>query len=71
MEPVTIAYMIFGALWVAGAITYLQIMAAKLPNNEYFTPKPKRTSIGHSSTSRPKNKRKRLSWKKYNRQGNR
>ena len=27
MEPVTIAYMIFGALWVAGAITYLQIMA--------------------------------------------
>ena len=26
MEPVTIAYMIFGALWVAGAITYLQIM---------------------------------------------
>ena len=27
MEPVTIAYIIFGALWVAGAITYLQIMA--------------------------------------------
>jgi len=23
MEPVTIAYIIFGALWVAGAITYL------------------------------------------------
>jgi hypothetical protein len=46
-------------------------MAAKLPNNEYFTPKPKRTSIGHSNTSRPKNKKKRLNWKKYNRQGNR
>jgi len=23
MEPVTIVYIIFGALWVAGAITYL------------------------------------------------
>ncbi len=23
MEPVTIAYIIFGALWVAGALTYL------------------------------------------------
>jgi hypothetical protein len=23
MEPVTIAYIFFGALWVAGAITYL------------------------------------------------
>ena len=29
MEPVTIAYIIFGALWVAGAITYLQIMATE------------------------------------------
>ena len=44
-------------------------MVAKLPNNEYFTPIKKRTSIGHSSRSRPKNKRKRLTWKKYNRQG--
>ena len=26
MEPVTIAYIFLGALWVAGAITYLQIM---------------------------------------------
>ena len=26
MEPITIAYIFFGALWVAGAITYLQIM---------------------------------------------
>ena len=33
MEPVTIAYMIFGALWVAGAITYLQIMAVENINN--------------------------------------
>ena len=46
-------------------------MPAKLPNNEYFTPIKKRTSIGHSSKSKPKNKRKRLSWTKYNRQGNR
>ena len=44
---------------------------AKTPSNEYFTPIKKRTSIGNSSRSRPKNKRKRLSWKKYNRQGNR
>jgi hypothetical protein len=42
---------------------------AKTPSNEYFTPVKKRTSIGNSSRSRPKNKRKRLSWKKYNRQG--
>ena len=69
MEPVTIAYIIFGTLWVMGAITYLQNMAPKLPNNEYFTPTKKRTSIGHSNKSKPKNKRKRLTWKKYNRQG--
>ena len=42
---------------------------AKTPSNEYFTPVKKRTSIGHSSQSRPKNKKKRLTWKKYNRQG--
>ena len=42
---------------------------AKTTSNEYFTPIKKRTSIGHSSKSRPKNKRKRLTWKKYNRQG--
>ena len=29
MEPVTIAYIFFGTLWVMGAITYLQIMAIK------------------------------------------
>lgn len=46
-------------------------MTAKLPNNEYFTPVKKRTSIGNSSRSKPKNKHKRLNWKKYNRQGNR
>ena len=37
--------------------------------NIYFTPVKKRTSIGHSSRSRPKNKSKRLNFKKYNRQG--
>ena len=37
--------------------------------NEYFTPVKKRTSIGHSSRSRPKNKSKKLNFKKYNRQG--
>ena len=37
--------------------------------NEYFTPVKKRTSIGHSSRSRPKNKSKRANFKKYNRQG--
>ena len=29
----------------------------------------KRTSIGHSPRSRPKNKHKRRMWKQYNRQG--
>lgn len=29
----------------------------------------KRTSIGHSSRSKPKNKHKLRQWKKYNRQG--
>ena len=37
MEPVTIAYIFFGTLWVVGALTYLQIMA-KNTTNEYFTP---------------------------------
>ena len=70
MEPVTIAYICFAALWIAGAITYLQYMAQKI-TNEYFTPVKKRTSIGSSSRSKPKNKHKIKSWKKYNRQGNR
>ena len=70
MDPVTIAYICFGTLWVMGAITYLQIIA-KTPSNEYFTPVKKRTSIGNSSRSKPKNKHKIKSWKKYNRQGKR
>ena len=37
--------------------------------NEYFTPVKKRTSIGNSTRSKPKNKHKLKSWKKYNRQG--
>jgi len=44
---------------------------AKTPSNEYFTPVKKRTSIGNSSHSCPKNKHKLKSWKKYNRQGKR
>ena len=43
---------------------------AKKITNEYFTPVRKRTSIGNSSKSKPKNKHKLKSWKKYNRQGN-
>jgi len=43
-------------------------MAQKI-TNEYFTPVKKRTSIGSSSRSKPKNKHKIKSWKKYNRQG--
>ena len=46
-------------------------MARITTRNEYFTPVKKRTSIGHSSRSKPKNKHKLKSWKKYNRQGNR
>ena len=42
---------------------------AKKITNEYFTPVRKRTSIGNSSKSKPKNKHKIKSWKKYNRQG--
>ena len=38
-------------------------------DNTYFTPVKKRTSIGNSSRSKPKNKSKRLNFKKYNRQG--
>ena len=44
---------------------------AKKITNEYFTPVRKRTSIGNSNKSKPKNKHKLKSWKKYNRQGNR
>jgi hypothetical protein len=42
---------------------------AKQQLNTYFTPVKKKTSIGHSSRSRPKNKSKKLNFKKYNRQG--
>jgi hypothetical protein len=42
---------------------------AKKIGNEYFTPVRKRTSIGNSTRSKPKNKHKLKSWKKYNRQG--
>ncbi len=41
---------------------------AKKVGNEYFTPVRKRTSIGNSTRSKPKNKHKLKSWKKYNRQ---
>ena len=41
----------------------------KKVGNEYFTPVRKRTSIGNSTRSNPKNKHKLKSWKKYNRQG--
>jgi hypothetical protein len=44
-------------------------MAVKLPNNQYFTPIKKRTSIGRSSKSRPKNKNKRRQFVKYRGQG--
>ena len=71
MEPVTIVYIFFGTLCVVGALTYLQIMAKITTRNEYFTPVKKRTSIGNSSRSKPKNKHKLKSWKKYNRQGKR
>jgi hypothetical protein len=37
--------------------------------SEYFTPIKKKTTIGHSTRSRPLNKHKRKMWKKYNRQG--
>ena len=39
--------------------------------SDRFTPIQKRTSIGHSSRSKPKNKHKLRQWKKYNRQGKR
>jgi hypothetical protein len=42
---------------------------AKKVGNEYFTPVRKRTSIGNSTRSKPKNKHKLKSWKRYNRQG--
>ena len=41
----------------------------KKVGNEYFTPVRKRTSIGNSTRSKPKNKHKLKSLKKYNRQG--
>ena len=37
--------------------------------SEYFTPIKKRTSIGRSVRSKPKNKHKRRMWKKYRGQG--
>jgi len=36
-----------------------------------FTKVRKRTSIGNSTRSKPKNKHKLKSWKKYNKQGKR
>ena len=42
---------------------------AKPPTNEYFTPIKKRTSIGRSPRSRPKNKNKRRQYVKYRGEG--
>jgi hypothetical protein len=42
---------------------------AKQNVHTYFTPVKKRTSIGNSSRTRPKNKHKQRQFKKYNRQG--
>ena len=44
-------------------------MAKQTVPKEKFDKVVKRTSIGNSSRSRPKNKSKRLNFKKYNRQG--
>ena len=45
-------------------------MAKRISTRDtYFTPVRKRTSIGNSTSSKPKNKHKLKSWKKYNRQG--
>ena len=41
----------------------------KLATLERKTPTPKRTSIGKSRKSRPKNKSKRKNWKRYRGQG--
>jgi len=46
-------------------------MAQQTTYSKSFTITRKRTSIGNSSRSKPKNKHKLKSWKKYNRQGNR
>ena len=45
------------------------VSMAKPPTNEYFTPIKKRTSIGRSPRSRPKNKNKRRQYVKYRGQG--
>jgi len=44
------------------------MIKAKLTTHQRMQ-KPKRTSIGDSVRSRPKNKNKRRSWKKYRGQG--
>ena len=44
-------------------------MARKPPTNVYRTPVKKRTSIGRSSKTRPKNKNKRKQFRKYRGQG--
>ena len=44
-------------------------MAKQTVAKEKFDKVVKRTSIGKSSRSKPKNKHKLKSWKKYNRQG--
>jgi hypothetical protein len=44
-------------------------MAKTEQSKSIFDKVKKRTSIGNSSRSKPKNKHKLKSWKKYNRQG--
>jgi hypothetical protein len=44
-------------------------MAKQTIAKEKFDKVVKRTSIGNSSRSKPKNKHKLRNWKKYNRQG--
>ena len=49
--------------------SFITNVMAKPPSNEYFTPVKKRTSIGRSPRSRPKNKNKRRQYVKYRGQG--
>ena len=46
-------------------------MAQQTIYSKSFTIIKKKTSIGNSTRSKPKNKHKLKSWKKYNRQGKR
>ena len=68
VEQLTCNQQVVGSIPIVGSKTYIKM--AKISNKAIKKTKTyKRTSIGKSRWSRPKNKNKRGNWKRYRGQG--